>query len=192
VPIRIIRIINGGTIAQAEDALEVPRNNGQSAWFRTGLWDSAHEGQITKGILALIQELDQIEEPVDYARRRSAIRAWTLAPDQWSATILKINTELPKRNRVDADLRGRAHLAATAYVWARVTQGDYRFAPCRPASVQLPPAQRPGSSVHWPLLHQNRPTPTQRLLRQNLDQYADAFAHRIDNLQPGPPTRAPN
>lgn len=190
-PIRIIRIINGGTIAQAEDALEVPRNNGQGARFRTGLWDTAHEGQITRGILALIQELDQVEEPVDYARRRSALRAWTLAPDQWSAITLKINSELPKRNRINADLRDRTRLAATAFLWARVTQGDYRLAPCRPASVQPPHAQRPGSSIQWPLLHQNRPTPAQRLLRQHLDQYADAFALRIDNLQPGPPARPP-
>ncbi|MFB6991424.1 hypothetical protein ACFC0C_24770 [Streptomyces sp. NPDC056178] len=66
---------------------------------------------------------------IDYQHRREALASWTLEPENWQRMLDQLPVLTSHRKPISDD---RRHLAVSAYIWTRVTEGEPDFAPCPP------------------------------------------------------------
>jgi TniQ len=129
----------------------------------------------------LAQYLDTAPNPINYRRRRTALQGWSLSPDTWHSIIINLP---PVSRGIKPVLDDRKRQEASAFVWARVTQGEPLFAP-RPIEaeqsedVRLVWIRRRSST--WAKLMQPSPVGHYSALRTLLTQYADQLAKQIDS-----------
>lgn len=174
----------GGSLGDAADYLGINPNGGQYAFTKDLYqWLDNDPARIcfTTALKNLAAELDTAAVLVDYRRRRDALHAWSLDEDAW---VEIINLLPPVPGPVQPTLDDRKRQEASAFIWARVTQGEPRFAP-RPIEARQPPhtqlewLQRRGNT--WHHLSREAPLDHYGALKNILTHHADLLIAKIDS-----------
>ena len=173
----------GGSIGNAARYLGFNPGGGQYAPTNDlARWLAALEpDQFTRALREITLRLDQASGLVNYQRRRQTLQDWALTDSEWNDIISRL-PPVPGPNQPILDDRKRQE--ASAFVWARVTQGEPRFAPRPIEASQHDPVRRvwtnrrantwhrldcPGRIVHY------------TELRSLLIEHADQLARDIDD-----------
>jgi hypothetical protein len=93
-----------------------------SAWVRP---------RFTTALNDLAASLSAAPGLINYQRRREALQTWSLHPGTWTEIFSQLP---PVPGPVQPTFDDRKRQEASAFIWARVTQGELRFAP-RPIEV---------------------------------------------------------
>ncbi len=173
----------GGSLGDAATFLGINPKGGQYAFTRNFYrWLDGHgQARFTAALKDLAADLDTEPGPLDYQHRRHALRNWCLSEDTWDEIITLLP---PVPGPVQPTLDDRKRQEASAFVWARVTQGEPLFAP-RPIEADQPAHVRKAwlhrRSNTWSQLSRPDPLAHYAALRKLLTQHADQLATRIDN-----------
>ena len=178
----------GGSLGDAATYLGINPSGGQYAFtndFNRWLGKQNARRRFTAALKNLAADLDTAARPVNYWHRREALRNWSLDEDAWNTITERLP---PVPGPVQPTLGDRKRQEASAFVWARITQGEPLFAP-RPIEakqavhIQQAWFHRRGNTWH----HLWRPQPLAHYaaLRELLVQHADQLAAKIGNNPPG-------
>jgi len=185
--VKLVQLTQGGSQQAAARRLGLPPGRCPAAaasdvqrWAR----DEANSARLHAALHALAAELDATPagDLVDYDRRRGALHAWSFPAQDWHELAASLRRRRDAGGRASADWGDRKRQAASVLVWARVTQGEHRFAP-----LVLHDQQAPGRSNLAQLVglairqsRTGRPGHHYAALMTALDAYADQLAARID------------
>ena len=174
----------GGSLGDAANYLGINPNGGQYA-FTKDLYqwlDNDPAGtRFSTALVNLAAELDTTGVLTNYKRRRDALHTWSLDEQTWTEIISQLP---PVPGPVQPTLDDRKRQEASAFIWARVTQGEPRFAP-RPIEAQQPEhiqrewLLRRGNTWH----HLNREAPLAHYgaLKNVLTRHADLLIAKIES-----------
>jgi hypothetical protein len=187
--IRLAHTTLGGTAIDAAIQLGIPRLAADNAIrvINRALASSARHTSFDQAVGTLVEHLDAATDPVNYGRRRDALRDWQISPNEWLELIDGLPGQLVK-NRLVPHTHwgdGKRRLAST-WAWTQVTHGDHIYAPAVRPDPQAP---RPGGDdvhyVHTRWWHLLRPSPYGhfRQLRDRLDPFIRNLAQHIDDAQ---------
>lgn len=165
----LVQRAKGGSATEAAHFLGIKQDGKPIGWIgglvrrlrALGLLDRFHSA-----IDSLAEELAR-RQPISYRRRREAMLGWTIPTDTWHDVLER--TPMPKARR---DIAGDAdkRLSCSIYVWAQVTKGEQRYAPCPPGARSDPGRHyltRGGSTGY-------------AALRNTLDTHAEHLSVAID------------
>jgi hypothetical protein len=137
---------------------------------------------------ALANQLNTAANRVDYGKRRDALAAWSLNPDQWWEMIHdRIGKPVNGKASQHIDWSDRKRLLASIWIWTHVTEGEMDFAPLlRPDHTEPKQGGDLSNYVHsrWSFI--TRRHGHYAYMRPRLDNYADRLARQIDQLPPEP------
>jgi hypothetical protein len=180
---RIVQWAAGGPYDEAADFLGINTSGnrykltvGFTQWLATG--DASK--RFTAALQNLVCDLDAAPRLVDYRRRRDALRNWSLDGGAWNEIVAGLP---PSPRNARPDLGARKRHAASAFVWARVTQGEPEFAPW-PTDAEHPTDRQSrdrSRGTIWSRLSRQNPYPHYAALRDLLNDYADQIAKKIDS-----------
>ena len=105
---------------------------------------SLEPDRFTRALREITLRPDQASRLVNYWHRRQQLRDWTLTTREWDDIISRLPS-VP--GPVQPILDDRKRQEASAFIWARVTQGEPRFAP-RPIEASQPEPVRRDWAVH--------------------------------------------
>jgi hypothetical protein len=146
--------------------------------------DKANSARLHAALRALAAELDATPagDLIDYDRRRDALHAWSFPADEWHDLVVDLRRRQDARAQLNTSWGDRKRQVASVLVWARVTQGEHRFAPLvlqdRQVSGRSELAQRE-QTIRWS--RTGRPEHHYVALMTALNLYADHLAVRIDS-----------
>jgi hypothetical protein len=127
--------------------------------------------------------LDDTPGLVNYQNRRQAMQGWCLDPETWQYLTSRLP---PVAGPVQPVLDDRERQEASAFTWARVTQGEPRFAP-RPIEAAQPEPVRRDWAAHrantWHKLARPGRIVHYAELRKLLIGHAGHLAGRIDRSE---------
>jgi len=173
----------GGALGDAAHYLGINPNGGQYAFTKDlyqWLDNDPARTRFTAALENLAAELDTTAVLIDYRLRRDALHAWGLEEQTWAEII---NQLPPVPGPVQPTLDDRKRQEASAFIWARITQGEPRFAP-RPIEAQQPPhtqrewLQRRANT--WHHLTREAPLAHYEALKNILTHHADLLIAKID------------
>ncbi len=171
----------GGSIANAAGLVGIPDTLARRSIHALHNWarNRTDPGEFETALRQLADELGSASHLIDYQRRREALRYWCVEPATWRQLINRVGRS-PVGQMGGGDHKRQA---ASIFVWARVTQGEYLLAP-RPILDQLPrdvhKAWQPTLSHSYRALLAEQGGPAVWRLRVMLDEYADTLAASID------------
>ncbi|MFE2729338.1 TniQ family protein [Kitasatospora sp. NPDC059327] len=178
----LVRRARGGSLHDAAQFLGIKvGEHGVGFGTKLGKWaraqDNLHAFELALDAIAANLEASP---RIDYQRRRHCLARWTLTPATWNHMVAQLQKQ--PGNRAITDDRKR--LAVSAYIWARVTQGEYFFSPCPSHTATDPEALRLWKyhrrfTCTW--LRQTDDHPHYRELKVLLDDHADRLAAVIDS-----------
>lgn len=188
--ILLVQWAAGGSMADAADYLGIlrerprtpPKHDREHTRARYyPRWLSSHDTEdFADALRALADRLDAAPSLIDYQRRRDALRDWSLSTDDWQ----EIASRLPPAPRKQPLMDDRQRQEASAFTWARITQGEPRFAP-RPIEALQPEhvrtEWRTRRSAAWGLLNHTGRSPHYASLRKILIEHANRLADAIDH-----------
>jgi hypothetical protein len=173
----------GGSIGDAARYLGFNPGGGQYAPTKDlAQWLAALEpGRFNQALHEITLRLDQASNLVNYQHRRDLLRDWALTAREWDDITSRLP---PVPGPVQPVLDDRKRQEASAFIWARVTQGEPRFAP-RPIEASQPePVRRDWthrrSSLWHNLAHPGRFVHYAEL-RTLLIEYSDRLERDIGN-----------
>jgi len=173
----------GGSIGDAARYLGFNPGGGQYAPTKDlARWLAALEpGRFTQALREMALRLDQASSLVNYQHRRHLLRDWALTTQEWNDITSRLP---PVPGPVQPVLDDRKQQEASAFIWARVTQGEPRFAP-RPIEASQPEPVRREWTLHrantWGKLTSPGRLVHYAELRSLLIEYSDRLARDIDN-----------
>lgn len=135
--VRLVQMVAGGSLGDAAQFLGINPDATQYRHTsdmrpRTRLPSERLSFEATLHTLA--DELDSANEPIDYHRRRQALRDWFLDNTTWQNLASQLPDTLgPVRPVLD----DRKRQDASIFIWTQVTQGEHLFAP-RPIETRQP------------------------------------------------------
>ncbi|MEV6952059.1 hypothetical protein [Streptomyces sp. NPDC051183] len=180
--VRLVQWVLGGSMGDSAAYLGI---HSHGAKFHTGVAVSRVDPlEFHMGLEGIADELSSMSSPVDYRRRRGALRGWALDQDAWE-DIIKQLTPTPASWHPPA-FDDRKRQVASVFVWAQVTQGEHVFAPRPIEAAQTPDVQRKwGLTRNTTWCHLTRPdaAPHYADLRKVLTKYAIQLAQSIDTGQ---------
>jgi len=129
-----VQLTQGGSQQTAARRLGLPPGRyPAAAGFHVQRWarDGANPARLHAALHTLAAELDATpaSDLIDYGRRRDALTAWSLPADDWHELATDLSGRQHARARVSTSWGERKRRVASVLVWARVTQGEYLFAP---------------------------------------------------------------
>lgn len=128
---------------------------------------------------SLIADLNSQAAPTDYARRRHAMKRWTLDDTTWEQLTGGIrNRALPQTT-----WNGEKRLLCAIYIWRQVTDGEHLRAPMLPrpfTSATGRDAERQYVRMTWREFSRVRPRSYLRELMARMDESAGSLIARID------------
>nr|WP_234326195.1 helix-turn-helix domain-containing protein [Streptomyces sp. NRRL S-495] len=177
----LVQRARGGSLHEAAQFLGIKvGEHGVGFGTKLGKWARAQDNLHAFGTALDAIAADLEASPrTDYQHRRRSLTNWTLPPATWDRTLAQLRRW--PGNRLITDDRKR--LAVSAYIWARVTQGEYFFSPC-PSHIAADPAASDLWKYHrrftctW--LRQADDHPHYRELKVLLDDHGDRLAKAID------------
>ncbi|NED31874.1 TniQ family protein [Streptomyces sp. SID8499] len=180
--VRLVQWVLGGSMGDSAAYLGIPSHG---AKFHTGVAVSRVDPlEFHMALEGIADEISSMSSPVDYRRRRGALRGWALDQVAWE-DIIKQLTPTPASWHPPA-FDDRKRQVASVFVWAQVTQGEHVFAPRPIEAAQTPDVQRKwGLTRNTTWCHLTRPdaAPHYADLRKVLAKYAIQLAQSIDTGQ---------
>ncbi len=187
--ITLMQMAAGRSRQAAARQLGLPSGRCSATCYRVQRWakDTSNSTRLHAALAALAGELDAASDLIDYRQRRHALTAWSIPTDNWHQLAVDVKQrQRGRRASAQIDWSDRKRLVASVLVWARVTDGEYRFAPL--LADQWPPSRRRElargiqQASCWG--RTGRPEHHDVALLAALDAYADQLAARIDAGQP--------
>jgi hypothetical protein len=90
--------------------------------------------RFTQALREIALRLHQASDLVNYQVRRQILRGWALTTGEWNSIVSRLP---PVPGPIQPVLDDRKRQEASAFIWARVTQGEPWFAP-RPMEASQP------------------------------------------------------
>ncbi|WP_409468785.1 TniQ family protein [Streptomyces sp. HC307] len=187
--IRLVQMAHGGTRRQATLYLGFTASVGTNTSAQLRSWQSSDDNarKYADTLDRLANELVADGSLVNYQHRRARLQDWVLPPDDWKKIIEAVVRRLEpgQRHRIRWD-RAR-HLAASAIVWAQVTQGEWQWAPMlqsRPdvGLIEIKRTRFSAYELTLPVFPSRGPGLLARLLHDALHEHAGRLAGRVDRL----------
>jgi hypothetical protein len=185
VSVLLVQIASGGSLGDAARYLGIHTGRSQHSFGpELTRWLSEHGTKdFTAALLSLAAQLDDTPGLVNYRNRRQTMQGWCLDPETWQYLTSRLP---PVPGPIQLTLDDRKRQEASAFVWARVTQGEPRFAP-RPIEAGQPEPVRRDWAVHrantWGKLARPGRIVHYAELRKLLIEHADHLAARIDRSE---------
>ncbi|MFD0567940.1 TniQ family protein [Kitasatospora saccharophila] len=172
--IQLVQAADGTSTTDASRFLGFPSNRPQPGLALTprpeNPWTQMHVNErLPEAFEALALHIASQPHPVDYHERRQRLAFWHLRQADWES----ITERLPPARQTALRYGSEMHRqCASAYIWARVTSGEWRYAPIfrapfAPAGFNLDPA-----SVQHALL---------RLIDTRHDRYYTALRQALND-----------
>jgi TniQ len=181
----LVQTASGGSLGDAARYLGIPTGRPQHSFGpELARWLADHGTKdFTTALLSLAAQLDDTPGLVNYQNRRQAMQEWCLDTATWQYLTSRLP---PVPGYIQPVLDDRKRQEASAFVWARVTQGEPRFAP-RPIEAGQPEPVRRDWAVHrantWSKLARPGRIVHYAELRKLLIEHADHLAARIDRSE---------
>jgi hypothetical protein len=169
------------TIGEASALLEIPENISRPALFVTNRWARGHSGNASQLIAALDAIADELESSahrIDYARRRHALRAWTIPPSEWDDITAQLRAE-PSAGHI-TQWEDRDRQVASVLAWMQITQGERLFAPLVRAHRHRGIRSQLAADLCQAAYYGRR---RYLMLQQAIQPYAQQLANRVDHGQ---------
>lgn len=183
--VKLLQMTAGGSQNAAGAHLGLPQHSITSTRSQVLQWGkNGTNAARWHALEALACELDAATDLIDYRRRRDALAAWSMPPDDWQELAAGFRHRQTWHGRANTRWGDHKRQVASVLVWARVTQSEPRLAPLISTDKQAPDhrsqlalslaqaryqSRRPGRyGEHW------------FVLKEALDAYADQLAARID------------
>jgi len=182
VSVLLVQLASGGSLGDAARYLGIHTGRSQHSFGpELTRWLSDHGTKdFTAALLGLAAQLDDTPGLVNYQNRRQAMQGWCLDPETWQYLTSRLP---PVPGPIQPVIDNRKRQEASAFAWARVTQGEPRFAP-RPIEAAQPEPVRRDWAVHrantWHKLARPGRIVHYAELRKLLIGHADHLAARID------------
>lgn len=183
VAVLLVQRAKGGSAPEAAQFLGITQS-GKNTGLVTGLTRHLRSlGLLDKfhsAIDSLAEELPRTS-PINYRRRREAMFDWTLPTDTWHDLLERTSMPRAKRDIANDD---RKRMSCSIYVWAQVTKGEQRFAPCPPAARSDPGRHylTRGSSTGYAALKHTLDTHAKHLSAAiDAGHSTGQIAHSLDN-----------
>jgi hypothetical protein len=175
--IRLVQMAHGGGFPAA----------GRLLGYSPGKSYEAHRsshgiaGPVIDRLHALADELDAARNLVNYERRRQALAAWTIPPDEWDSLTMGLRHGTFRR----ADWGHRKRHIASALVWMFATDGDHLLAPLvqRDRLAYGNPCQLAIDTQHAIYQQRTHPTGSYRAITDLARSYAQNLAGSIDRSE---------
>ncbi|MFG2960882.1 TniQ family protein [Streptomyces sp. NPDC048291] len=187
--IRLVQMAHGGTRREATLHLGFPASVGMNTSAQLRSWQSAGDNarKYAHALDRLADQLAAVGTRIDYRHRRDRLHDWTLPPDDWKKITETVARQMkPTRSHLIRWDRAR-HTAASAIIWAQVTQGEWQWAPMlqnrpdvRPFEIKR--ARFDTSELMLPVIASREPDRLARLLHGALHEHANRLAEQIDRL----------
>jgi TniQ len=189
--IALVQVAAGRSRQAAARLLGLPSGRCAATCYHVQRWtrDTSNSPRLHAALEALASELDATSDLIDYRQRRDALTGWSIPADDWLELAADVKQRQRGRASTRIDWSDRKRLVASVLVWARVTEGEYRFAPL--LADQWPPrrrrelARRIQQTSCWG--RTGRPEHHYVALLAALDAYAHQLAVRIDAGWTPPP-----
>ncbi|MGW2606492.1 TniQ family protein [Streptomyces mirabilis] len=175
VSLKLVEMAGGGTWPQCAVILGIPWVTAQHSLtvlnrslLPGGLWPL-----LDTAVETVAKELDAAALRVDFAARRRTLSTWQIPVEDLAALTVGLG------RLADAE-SSLTRAAATALVWARVTQGDHLHSPSVEA---LREAQRSTQSLVSAIGQLQTPSNrkgTRLRFLQRINEHADGLAHALD------------
>lgn len=181
--IRLVRMVNGGSYAQAGSHLGLSESATKTTLIQLSPWfrDKANSHAFTTALNALADELDAATALVDYGTRRQRLARWSIPPDEWRA-ITHGRGQTPPSRRGITDWGERKRRFVSWVVWTTITSSEHLFAP-----TTILPAHNPASRYglrasligEWHAFHKH-PWRHHAELAPIIHTYTNRVIHEID------------
>lgn len=176
--LKLVEMAGGDTWPQCAVILGIPRITAQRSLtvlkrslLPGGLWPL-----LDKAVESVAQELDADALRVDFAARRRTLSTWRIPVEDLAA----LTVGLVRLANVDSPL---TRAAATALVWARVTQGDHLHSPPVEALSEAQQSTKPLVSAIGQLQTPGNRRGARLVFLQRINEYADDFAQALNQAQ---------
>lgn len=175
VSLKLVEMAGGGTWPQCAVILGIPWVTAQRSLtvlkrslLPGGLWPL-----LDTAVEIVAQELDAAALHVDFAARRRTLSTWQIPVEDLAA----ITVGLVRLAKAESSL---TRTAATALVWARVTQGDHLHSPSVEALREAQRSTKALVSAIGQLQTPSNRKGTRLRFLQRINEYADGLAHALD------------
>ncbi|WP_406129049.1 TniQ family protein [Streptomyces canus] len=183
--IRLVEMAGGSTRRAAALYLGFRDSTVLSTASRLRTWQHNDDNaeKYSRALALLADEIIADPHGVDYQLRREQLRTWVIPPDEWATIIEKVAQRQSPTVRSLTCWSPRRHLAASAVVWARATQGYFWLAPMV-QHYRLPDPQLNAAKAEAG--HIGRPGPNdgegsiRRLLNETLWDYCSDLTAHLD------------
>jgi hypothetical protein len=175
--LKLVEMVAGGTWSECAEALGTPLTTAQQSLrtLKRILSTTESWAEFDRAVERIAYALDSDTNRIDYANRRRALSPWRLSDAAWAELRDGFKT-----------FRGGptspSPTAATALLWAHVTQGDYLHSPVlhalRDSGSDTTPVV---ASVNQLLRAACRSSGEKALLVDRLERYAGLLAHACDH-----------
>ncbi|MFD4937244.1 TniQ family protein [Streptomyces virginiae] len=180
--LKLAEMAGGGTWPECAQALSTPWNTAQqSLKVVKRLLDSNESREaFAQAVEQVARVLDDQSHRIDYANRRGLLSSWHLPRADWRHICAGLETRAGR-----ATSPGPA--AATALVWAQVTQGDYLHSPALGALRSSGRSTGPVVTTVNQILHAAKCYQGEKAqLADRLRRYADLLADACDRSEASP------
>ncbi|NUJ99663.1 TniQ family protein [Streptomyces lunaelactis] len=175
VSLKLVEMAGGGTWPQCAVILGIPWVTAQRSLtvlkrslLPGGLWPL-----LDTAVETVAQELDAAALHVDFAARRRTLSTWQIPAKDLAA----LTVGLVRLANAESSL---TRAAATALVWARVTQGDHLHSPPVEALREAQRSTKALVSAIGQLQTPSNRKGTRLRFLQRINEYADGLAHALD------------
>ncbi|MEU5941645.1 hypothetical protein ABZ807_21220 [Micromonospora sp. NPDC047548] len=128
--IRLVRMVNGGSYAQAGRHLGLPESVTKTTLIQLSPWlrNKANSHAFTAALNNLADELDAATALIDYGTRRQRLAHWSISAEEWEAvTFGRCHTPPSRRGITDWGERKRRFVSWVA--WTTITSSEHLLAP---------------------------------------------------------------
>ena len=177
--LKLAEMAAGGTWSECAEALGIPWATAQQSLrvLKRILEPTQSRAEFDRLVELIARNLDSDPQRIDYANRRRSLLRWSLSKEAWSEVSHGLKTLGGART-------SPSPAAATALVWAQVTQGDYLHSPVlRDLRSSGRDTQHVVASVNQILRAACHRKGEKALLLDRLGCYASRLAHVCDQTR---------
>ncbi|MEU1891195.1 hypothetical protein [Streptomyces pristinaespiralis] len=176
--LKLVEMAVGGTWPQCANILEIPRISAQHtlATLERQLAPADARKLFDQAVQRVARALDSDSQRVDYAQRRRLLSSWRMPKADWKRLCQGLG-------RLGNGPLSPSPEAATALVWAKVTEGDYLHSPVHNALREAGQSRTHMVAAVNQMRVAAKRNGEKSLLLRRLDDYATCLALACDQPQ---------